>query len=201
MKPGTIKLAPSIELPLEVVTETFTILAKRGVGKTYTALKLCEQFLEAGQQVVIIDTVGVCWGLRSNAAGDGDGYPIFIVGGDHGDVPFDEANPSAQAKTLADLAAHDRLSMILDPSHLSHTKAREVVGRFCRHLYTAKGPDRYRTPIHLVVLLLGELPERPLGTPNRWPHRGLEHREEMRLTDAWRGPSNLGPRDADASRK
>jgi hypothetical protein len=39
-------LAPDFNLPLEAVTQTFAILAKRGVGKTYTALVLVEELVE-----------------------------------------------------------------------------------------------------------------------------------------------------------
>jgi DNA helicase HerA-like ATPase len=63
-------LGPGLVLPVEAVTETFAILAKRGAGKTYTAAVLVEEMMGAALPVVIIDPVGVWWGLRSSALED-----------------------------------------------------------------------------------------------------------------------------------
>jgi len=60
-----IRLGSGLDLPADTVTQTFAILAKRGSGKTYTALVLAEELLTAGAQVIIADPVGVCWGLRA----------------------------------------------------------------------------------------------------------------------------------------
>jgi uncharacterized protein len=38
-----VRLSPDLTLPADAVTQTFTILAKRGVGKTYTALVLARR--------------------------------------------------------------------------------------------------------------------------------------------------------------
>lgn len=65
------------------------ILAKRGAGKTYTALVLVEELLGAGAQVVVADPVGVWWGPRAAANGKDPGLPIVVMGGDHGDVPLE----------------------------------------------------------------------------------------------------------------
>ncbi len=85
---GGLRIADTLDLPREAVTQTFGILAKRGVGKTYTALVLVEEMLTAGIQVVVADPVGVCWGLRAAADGENPGLPIVILGGDHADVPL-----------------------------------------------------------------------------------------------------------------
>lgn len=49
----TIKLGRGLDLPIEAVTQTFALLAKRGAGKTYAALKLAEGMLDA-----IVDSPG-----------------------------------------------------------------------------------------------------------------------------------------------
>lgn len=71
-------IGQDFDLPLEAVTQTFAILAKRGVGKTYTAKVLTEEMLKAGQQVVVIDPIGVWWGLRSSADGIAPGLPSML---------------------------------------------------------------------------------------------------------------------------
>ena len=73
-------LGPGLVLPVEAVTETFAILAKRGAGKTYTAAVLVEEMMGAGVPVVIVDPVGVWWGLRSSADGTAEGLPVVIFG-------------------------------------------------------------------------------------------------------------------------
>jgi len=72
-------IADGLDLPLEAVTQTFAILAKRGVGKTYLGLVLAEEMLKVGAQVIIGDPVGVTWGLRSSRNGKADGLPIMVA--------------------------------------------------------------------------------------------------------------------------
>lgn len=140
-------IATDITLPVDAVTETFAIIARKGAGKTYLALKMAEELLRAGQQVLIIDLVGVTWGLRSSANGKAPGYKLFIAGGDHADLPLADGD----GRTLADAAVDFGASLILDLSHLSKAAARRVVGDFCQHLYERKGPEKHRTPLHLFI--------------------------------------------------
>ena len=135
-------LAPELSLPLEAVTETFAILAKRGSGKTYAAAVLVEEMLKAGQTVVVADPVGVWWGLRSGAGGTGPGLPVAILGGDHADAPL---APEAGA-AAADLAAEERLSLVLDLSHFTPPEQTRFMTAFAERLYR-----RNRLPLHLVL--------------------------------------------------
>src|SRR3990167_10087608 len=84
-----LKISKEISLPLDIVTQTIAILAKRRAGKSYTARKLVEQLLKANQQVVFVDPKGDQWGLRSSADGKSPGFPIIILGGEHGDAPLE----------------------------------------------------------------------------------------------------------------
>ena len=135
-------LASDLSLPLEAVTETFAILAKRGSGKTYCASVLVEEMLKAGQTVVVADPVGVWWGLRSSADGLGAGLPIVILGGDHGDAPL---LPEAGA-AVADLAAGERYSLVLDLSHFTPPEQTRFMTAFAERLYRVN-----RLPLHLVL--------------------------------------------------
>lgn len=97
-----LSIAPGFDLPLQAVTETFAILAKRGSGKTSTAVVLTEELLGAGQQVIVVDPTGVWWGLRANRNGGPGGLPIVIIGGDHADLPLTErstGSPSTWSST------------------------------------------------------------------------------------------------------
>lgn len=74
-----LRISADLTLPREAVTETFAILAKRGVGKTYTASVLVEEMLKAGLPVVVVDPIGVWWGLRASADGQSAGLPIVVI--------------------------------------------------------------------------------------------------------------------------
>ena len=135
-------LASDLSLPLEAVTETFAILAKRGSGKTYCASVLVEEMLKAGQTVVVADPVGVWWGLRSAADGQGTGLPIVILGGDHGDAPL----LTEAGAAVADLAAGERYSLVLDLSHFTPPEQTRFMTAFAERLYRVN-----RLPLHLVL--------------------------------------------------
>lgn len=139
---ATLALGPGVDLPLEAVTETFAILAKRGSGKTYTAKVLVEEMLDAGLPVVVADPVGVWWGLRSSADGQSAGLPVVIFGGDHADVPLEET----AGELLADLVVDERVPAVLDLSGLSKRASRRFMADFAERLY-----HRNRDPLHVVL--------------------------------------------------
>lgn len=66
-------------LPLDALTTMTAIVGRRGSGKTTTALVLAEEFIDARLPVVLLDPLGVHFGLRSNVAGDGPGLPVTIM--------------------------------------------------------------------------------------------------------------------------
>lgn len=88
----TLRISPTLSLPLDLVTQACAILAKRRVGKSYTARRIVEELLRAHQQVIILDPKGDWWGIRSAADGRGPGLPVTIFGGGHADV---ELTPSS----------------------------------------------------------------------------------------------------------
>lgn len=140
--PAGLHLSDELYLPIEAVTETFAILAKRGRGKTSTAVVMTEEMIRAGHPVVVLDPVGVWWGLRSAADGINDGLPVVILGGDHGDLPL---RPEAGALVAETLVA-SRAPAVIDLSSLSKTQARRFATDFIETLY-----HRNRDPLHVVV--------------------------------------------------
>lgn len=141
-KTNGLRIASNLILPHEAVTQTFAILAKRGAGKTYTALVMVEEIHQAGHQVVVVDPVGVAWGLRSSADGKRAGLDIIILGGDHGDVPLEVT----AGKVVADLVVNDRASLVLDLSHFRKNESVRFMTDFAERLY-----HRNRDPLHLLL--------------------------------------------------
>lgn len=137
-----IKLGPDLSLPLDVVTQTLGLLGQRGSGKTHLLCVLCEELIGAGQPVVILDPLGVLYGLRSSKDGKHRGLSVIVLGGDHGDVPLE---PTA-GKVIADWVVAERRPCILDLSGFRKAEQRRFVTDFAVRLY-----ERNRDPIHLVV--------------------------------------------------
>ncbi|MDE2105777.1 MAG: DUF853 family protein, partial [Patescibacteria group bacterium] len=140
--PEKLHIASDFSIPAEAVTQTFAIVAKRGVGKTYTGAVMTEELLKARLPVVVIDPIGVWWGLRAGADGKGQGLPIIVLGGDHGDAPLEVTSGEVIARMISD----DRLSMVLDLSLFRKGEQVRFMTDFCEALY-----HKNRQALHIVM--------------------------------------------------
>jgi len=128
---GTTEAGKLFTLPADAVTQTFGILARKGAGKTNTGVVMAEEMLDRKNPIVVLDPLG-CWhGLRSDASGTKPGYPILIMGGEHGDVPL---TPESGA-VVADFLVKDRVPTILDVSMFGENQMRRFVGEFADRFY------------------------------------------------------------------
>lgn len=154
-------ISRELDLPLDTVTDTIGILAIKGAGKTYTFLVLVEEMAKHGLPVVVLDPVGVCWGLRSSADASGPGLPVVIVGGQHGDVPLEEG----AGAVLADWVIAERRPAVFDLSELP-TKAASI--RFALDFLSRLYQAANRQPIHVVLDEADEFaPQKPFGEETR----------------------------------
>jgi uncharacterized protein len=160
-----LRISPDLALPEEAVTQTFGILAVRGAGKTHTAMVLAEEMGKAGLPFVVIDPVGVWWGLRTSKDGKGPGLAIPVLGGSHGDVPLEKGG----GQLVADLVVDERLSCVLDVSGWeAEGHRKEFLLAFAKRLY-----HRNTEPLHLFLEEADDyLPQRPM-------------RDEAQLLRAW----------------
>lgn len=139
----TLAVAPTLHLPVDAVTETFGILAKKGAGKSNAAVVMAEEMHAAGVPWVAIDPKGDWWGLRAAGDGKAPGLPIVVFGGRHGDVPLE---PTAGA-LLADLVLDQQLTCVLDVSEFSKADTRRFLLAFADRLYRQANDD----PLHLFL--------------------------------------------------
>lgn len=130
-----LRIADRFSLPIDAVTQTFGILAKRGVGKTYTASVMAEEMLNNGQQIVAIDPTGAWWGLRSH-------FKIVIVGGEHGDVPLEET----AGETIAQAIVENGFSCVIDTSLFRKGQEMRFMVNFAETIYRLN-----RAALHLFV--------------------------------------------------
>lgn len=140
-------IGEGFSLPLDIVTDPIALIGNRGSGKSYGAARLAEQFVHAGQQVVIMDPTDAHYGLRYGADRRSEGLPVYVLGGRHADVPLE----SSGGKLVADLVVGSRASFVLSMRHLSKTAMRTFATDFLERLYERKGDPDLRTPMHLFV--------------------------------------------------
>lgn len=137
-----LKISPTLALPLDFVTSTQAILAKKGKGKTYKAAVQAEELLDAHQQIVAIDPTGAWWGLRSSADGKTAGYPVTIFGGEHADLPLETTAGEVIASAIAD----EHFSAIIDLSLFRKGEALRFMAAFMETLYR-----KNRHALHLFI--------------------------------------------------
>lgn len=140
------KIAPGFTLdPDYLAGRSIALVGKKGSGKTFAMRVLVEEFHAARVQTVIIDPMGVFWGLRSSADGASEGLPIPVFGGMHGDAPLEHT----AGELMADLAVGEGLSMVLDLSGFtSRTQERQFALAFLDRLYRS---NKDRNLIHVMV--------------------------------------------------
>lgn len=133
-----------LQWPLDAVTETFGIFGQRGSGKTTTARVFVEELTKAGQQCVIVDPLGVWWGLKAAANGVDVGFPFTIIGGLHADVPVNDRAGSL----IADLVIETTAPLVIDLSGMRKAEGRRFMTAFIDQLWhRATGAKT----IHVVV--------------------------------------------------
>lgn len=133
------------ELPDESVTETFAMLAKRGMGKSNAAVVMAEEMWDRGHQWVAIDPKGDWWGIRSSASGTDIGLPVLVLGGRHGDLPLE----ATSGEVLARLVVEQNITCVLDVSLFSKADQIRFVTDFAETLFRAVGDDP--RPLHLFL--------------------------------------------------
>lgn len=138
-------LAENLRIPLDAVTQTFGFIGRKGSGKTYLAGLMAEQMLDRHAQIIILDPVGNWYGLRVAADGRARGKDIFIVGGEHGDVPI---LPDA-GQRIARLLVEKDVSVILDISSFRQGERKRFAADFAEEFFHRKKSQK--SAVHLFV--------------------------------------------------
>lgn len=141
-----IRLADGIILPANAATQRFAFLGRTGSGKSYAAGVLVEGLLSARSQVVVLDGMGIWYGLRLRRDGKGaSGFDIPVFGGLHGDVSL---SPTSGA-LIADLIVDRGISAVLDVLMFKKGERKRFVTDFAERLFDRKKDSR--SPMHLVL--------------------------------------------------
>lgn len=131
-------------IPDAALDDRLGIVGTTGSGKTYAAGTAIERTLSHKSRAVIVDPLGVWWGLRLVFNGTTPSpFDVVIFGGPHGDLPINEHAGALIGETVAGMAE----SAIIDLSQLG-TKAaeRRFMLAFLSALYRKASGD----PVHLI---------------------------------------------------
>lgn len=111
---------------------------------SHIAQVMAEEMLEHDQVIVAIDPTDAWSGLLSSADGKSDGYPILVIGGDHGHLKLDP-EPGAGVR-LAEAIVAERFSCVICTKGLDDTPAIRYVREVLQTLFL-----KNREPLHIFV--------------------------------------------------
>lgn len=163
----SLSLAPGLKLPIEATTQKLAWLGTTGSGKTYGASKFAELLWKEGAQFIVLDPVGVWYGLRLGPDGKKpSSINIPIFGGLHGDIPIEPA----AGKIIADLIVDKNISAIIDVSQFESDAAKaRFSADFAERFYFRK--KSLPSAVHLFIEECQEfVPQNPQREENRMLH-------------------------------
>ncbi len=135
----SLRLSDNLTLTIEAARRVFAFLAIRGAGKTWAAAVLAEEMVKAGIPIIVLDPMGVWWGLRVGYDGKGKGLPVVVFGGDHADLPLE----LEKAEKLADALIQSNVSCVIDISELTQGQTQRFIPRFLDELRRKNTNDRH----------------------------------------------------------
>lgn len=133
----------SYPIPDEAIDDRLAFVGTSGSGKTYAMMTAVERLLERKSKVVMVDPLGVAWGIRLKANGKDAAFPVVIFGGKHADIPITEQSGRLIGEAIASMAE----SAVVDLSELG-SKAAER--RFMLGLLEAMYRNAAGEPFHLI---------------------------------------------------
>jgi len=145
------QISKDLALPREAVTWVFAFLAKRGAGKTYCAGDLCEEMLKAKVPIVVIDGMGIWWGLRVGVDEEGrpdpskPGMAVVVFGGKHADIQIDPL----KVPKIVEAITETNISAVIDISQFRKGQQLQIVTAFVEELYRLA--DRYPVERHIFI--------------------------------------------------
>lgn len=132
-------------IPTAALDDRLGFVGTSGSGKTYGAGTAVERLLHARARAIIIDPLGVWYGLRLlNDGQTPSGFDVVIFGGPHGDMPINERAGALIGETVATM----KESAIIDLSELGAAASER---RFMLAFFTALYKHADKEPVHLII--------------------------------------------------
>jgi len=141
-------ISDDLQLPFDsldgapgAIWQKYAFLGRTGSGKTYAAKKLAELMLEAGAQIIVIDTVGVWPFLRLGPKP----FSLPVLGGLYGDVPLEPTGGAVVADFIVDTGS----SAVLDTSQMIDSEQVRFATAFGERFFQRK--KAAPSPVHLFL--------------------------------------------------
>jgi len=130
-----------IDVPLvDLLTGRGFITGKSGSGKSNTAGKICEEILEEGYPLMVIDTEGEYYGLKEE-------YELLHVGADE---ECDLQVGPEHAGKIAELALEENVPIILDVSgYIETSEVNQLVHDTCKAMFDKE--KKLKKPFPILV--------------------------------------------------
>jgi hypothetical protein len=149
----------SFKMPINSVTKTFSILAKRGAGKSYTGGVMAEEFYKNHIPFVVFDPIDVWWGLKLGADGKSKGLPIVVFGIDHADIKLDRD----MGRKIAQAVVKYNISCVISTFGMPKVAQRHLIAEFSEEILNINN-----TPRHIFIEEAHEfVPQRVFGALGR----------------------------------
>jgi hypothetical protein len=152
----------------DLVTDTIGILARKGAGKTYLAMVIAEEFLASTFSIpfVVLDPMGVWWGLLSDVEGNPTERRLVVFGGAHGHYPLTSRDGGIMAKMVV---ACRPLPFVFDLSAFPREEQHRFCADFSAELFLVN-----KEPLHIFLDEAdGFAPQRLEGKSSRHQKRSL----------------------------
>lgn len=130
-----------IDVPLvDLLTGRGFITGKSGSGKSNTAGKICEEILEEGYPLMVIDTEGEYYGLKEE-------YELLHVGADE---ECDLQVGPEHAGKIAELALEENVPIILDVSgYIEPSEVNQLIHDTCKAMFDKQ--KKLKKPFPILV--------------------------------------------------
>ena len=131
------ELNVGIKLPKDYVTQKACLLGVTGSGKSYSAGDILEEFCKYDLPFVMIDVMGVHWGVATK-------YDIVVLGGRKG-----QQLDKSKGKEYAELVCKEIKQIVFDLSQWNDFEMQEFMAQFLQEMFTLHSSDRI--PRHIFV--------------------------------------------------
>lgn len=121
-------------LPSELTDKKIAMLAQSKKGKTYGLGVILEELTRAQRPWIATDPAHQLWGLRVRPDGSPSGLPIVVIGGPHGDLPFDKD----AGERLAEALLATPICAVIDFAFESRGAVRHFMTAFANRLMRQK---------------------------------------------------------------
>jgi len=165
-------VVPGVHWNDDAVTQKFAWMGRSGSGKSYGCKRFIEQMLVKGVQVIVVDTVGVYFGLRQGP----NAFSIPILGGLWGDMPLQ----STGGELVAETAVETGSSMVIDTSQMRDPERAKFMEAFGRRLFELlKHAPR---ALHVVLDEAQDIiPQNPQPNENGMLHEWVRNSKQGRV--------------------